>query len=604
MRRISVECDKFSVSANPDHFAAIYNVVTDLLLYSDPLQKSRSKKLEAIVFTHDFSNLSGATEIVMDLQQRIRALGDLAQQYQVHLDELDDDGRYELFVARAEFTRLSNELNLVVLAITRAQDFNGVAKTVSKTAGIQFEARASELVWHMLDKSDTPFTKFSVKGVEFSWISKQDSSISNRLVIKDLKALNSSPEQIFAEIIAKHEHVPDHELCKVDVFAAILWNALAPVGGISIVEQFELHLHPIRLQLEHRVGRQILDYIFSQRRSKPVDEEDDSTGSDTPPAKPSRQSLSHLTPNRTASRSVESLAISKTPNRSGQSSSAASINGDHRLRRTTSKEVLAPPGLEEGLDANEMRLRAALNRTFILVDFTSTVLCLTYRVSSFGPFRPLAIANASLSVREGRSQPTTRHLQHHVQDAEHPVPKQDVVVPGSPRRAQARCVFPILSGFLADHSPQISSSPFGRRKELSSVNSSKRPTDVSPFTTHEAPPRPPSPPVSSPTCTSRLAPRPLATSTFALPQALFVSPSSSPPVLRAQARGRASGTAQRRRTDSLLSTFPFLVCTLRLRMSPSPCRQRRPAGARRRQRRATAALPRFVLRAFVASNSG
>ena len=92
----------------------------------------------------------------MDLQQRIRALADLAQQYQAHLDELDDGGRYELFVSRVEFTKLSSELNLVVLAITRAQDFNGVAKTVSKTAGIQFEARASELVWHMLDKSDTP----------------------------------------------------------------------------------------------------------------------------------------------------------------------------------------------------------------------------------------------------------------------------------------------------------------------------------------------------------------------------------------------------------------------------------------------------------------
>ena len=178
--------------------------------------------------------------------------------------------------------------------------------------------------------------------------------------------------------------VPDHELCKVDVFAAILWNALAPVGGISIVEQFELHLHPVRLQLEHRVGRQILDYVFSQRRSKPADEEDESTGSDTPSAKSGRHSLlSPLTPNKAANRSVESLAVNKdkTPTRSGQSSSAASINGDHRLRRTTSKEILAPPGVEEGLDANEMRLRAALNRTFILVDFTSTVLCLTYRVS-------------------------------------------------------------------------------------------------------------------------------------------------------------------------------------------------------------------------------
>lgn len=380
--RVSVECDKFSVSANPDHFAAIYNVVTDLLLYSDPLQKSRSKKLEEVVFTHDFADLAGATEIVTNLQQRIRDLVGLAQQFQPHLDELDDDGRLELFVGRAEFVKLSEELNLVVQAITRAQDLNGASKGLSnKTAGIQFEARASELVWHMLDKSDTPFTKFSVNGVEFSWISKQDSSISNRLIIKDLKALNSSPEHVFAEIIAKHETVVEHELCKVDVFAAVLWNALAPVGGISIVEQFELHLHPIRLQLEHRVGRQILDYLFSQRRSK--------READEPPTPriEKKASRASLAPIRTSlsllNRSSESLLLPRNGRASSVlASSSSSINGDvARLRERNSSEALVPQDFEEGLDAAEMRARAALYRTFILVDFSSTVLCLTYRVS-------------------------------------------------------------------------------------------------------------------------------------------------------------------------------------------------------------------------------
>ncbi|KAI5479861.1 hypothetical protein MNV49_002419 [Pseudohyphozyma bogoriensis] len=408
--RMSVECDRFSVSANPDHFAAVYNVVTDLLLYSDPLQKSRNKKLEELVFTHDFSNLAGVADTVGGLQQRIRQLGELGQLYQVHLDELDDEGRLDLFVGRAELAKLSAELNMVVQSISRAQTFNGPkVSSTSKTAGIQFEARASELVWHMHDKSDTPFAKFSVKGVEFSWISKQDSSVSNRLVIKDLRALNSSPEQVFAEIIAKHEHAEgDHELCKVDVFAAILWNSLAPVGGISIVEQFELHIHPVRLQLEHRVGRRILDYLFVQRRKGNGDDSSEKKRSATPTPKPSpsasTSSLSPLAASNGRNRSAESLVPSvrhvhvagrplsylgddrsplSTPNRSSTflTPSSASVNGDstRRLHKAPSTEVLTPQGQEEGLDAEEMRLRASLNRTFVLVDFTPTLLYLTYR---------------------------------------------------------------------------------------------------------------------------------------------------------------------------------------------------------------------------------
>lgn len=287
----------------------------------------------------------------------------------------------------------------MVDAITQAQNMNGAAKMSGTTAGVQFEARASELVYHMLDRADTPFVKFSVNGVEFSWISKQDSSISNRLVIKDLKALNSSPEHVFAEIISKNEGVADHELCKVDVFAAILWNALPPVGGISIVEQFEVHLHPIRLQLEHRVGRQILDYLFVQRRQQNEEEqEEDDKKAKKPLTSSSSASLRPPSVIFPDNRSVESLSLrnshrprsmlgaedrSLTPNRSMTNlpSSASIGSNDHRLRKVASTEVLAPAAQEEGLDADEMRLRASLNKTFILVDFTSTVLCLTYRVS-------------------------------------------------------------------------------------------------------------------------------------------------------------------------------------------------------------------------------
>lgn len=385
--RIAVECEKFSVSANPDHFAAIYNVVTDLLLYSDPLQKLKSKQLEEIVFTRDFSDLTHAIDIVKSLQSRLRAISDLGQEYQVHLDQLDEEGRLELFHGRAEFVRLSNELNLVVQAITRAQVFNG-ASTAGTTAGIQFEARAFELVWHMLDKSDIPFAKFSVDGVEFSWTSKQDSSISNRLVIKDLKALNSSPDHVFTEIIAKSEEVADHELARADVFAAILWNSLPPVGGISIVEQFEVHLHPIRLQLEHRVGRQILDYIFAQRRKLADDEP---TAERKHPTKVSRPNPTPLSSSvNSFMHSTDSLSIHKNTSRLTLSSdiasrstldvpSTASFSALRRVNSSTTE--LLEEGLEEGLDGDEMRLRAALFRTFILVEFTSTVLSLSYRVS-------------------------------------------------------------------------------------------------------------------------------------------------------------------------------------------------------------------------------
>lgn len=409
--RISFHCEKFSVSADPDHFAAIYNVVTDLLLYSDPIQAQRNKQLQEMVFTNDFTNLAGSAERVIDLQHKIRGLVELAQQYQIHLDELDDYGRQELFVHRAELNLLSNQLSVLVSAITLAQDLNGAVDKRDKTktgAGVQLEAIAEELVWHMLDKAGMSFAKFSITGVEFSWATKTDSSVQNRLLIKDLKALNSSPDSVFPEIISKHDRVENHQLCKADMFAAALWNGLPAVGGIAIVERLELHLHPIKLNLEHAVGKMIMDYVFQDKDKRAdtrstrgdSDDSDDDDASVRSPKGGKRSNGSGTRPSSNSlqlpyNRSAESLASSS--NRSSRSflgpddhshrlplnSSSASIASslEQRLRHTPSADMLIIQANEEeaGLDAVEMRRRAAKNRAFVLVECSSTVLCLSYR---------------------------------------------------------------------------------------------------------------------------------------------------------------------------------------------------------------------------------
>ncbi|SCZ97917.1 BZ3500_MvSof-1268-A1-R1_Chr3-3g06455 [Microbotryum saponariae] len=403
--RIALKNDKLSVSANPTHFTAVYNVVTDLLLYSDPAHKRRNSKLEALVFTHDFTHLEGAIGVVSDLQYKVRSLAAMVLQYRIHLDELDGEGRLEMFTYMTEAIRQASELTLLVESISRARSLSGALKPATTHAGLLFEAKAPELTWHMHDNADIPFAKFSVTGAEFAWTSKSDSSVSNRLVIKDLKALNSSPEHLFAEIIAKYHGDRDNNMAKVNVFAAVLWNALPPVGGISIVEQFELHLHPIRLQLEHHVGRRIMDYVFSQRRKSDEDGGDNrdhseaesdadsiSSGSQKQAQRSLKSKLSNnsLRPPSIAvhsNHSVDSLQLRRQNELALNgsvsqlmSSSASSIHtGQRQLRHVSSMDVLSLATSEQVLDAEEMRARARLNRTFVLVDISPTTLCLTYK---------------------------------------------------------------------------------------------------------------------------------------------------------------------------------------------------------------------------------
>ena len=53
-----------------------------------------------------------------------------------------------------------------------------------------------------------------------------------------------------------------------DLFLLADWTVLPPVGGITIYEAFEVTLHPIRLQIDTRVGRRIMEYVWPARRDR------------------------------------------------------------------------------------------------------------------------------------------------------------------------------------------------------------------------------------------------------------------------------------------------------------------------------------------------
>jgi len=59
-----------------------------------------------------------------------------------------------------------------------------------------------------------------------------------------------------------------HPLLKRGIFVLSNWSVLPPVGGITIYESFELSLHPLRLQIDAKVGRRIMEYVYPSRKNR------------------------------------------------------------------------------------------------------------------------------------------------------------------------------------------------------------------------------------------------------------------------------------------------------------------------------------------------
>ncbi|CAO1631545.1 unnamed protein product [Jaminaea pallidilutea] len=272
MDLLRVRCPRFAVSANSTHFGAMYNIVTDLILYRAPSWREHSKALEAILLSYDFKDTALLADVVSGLQERIRTALDLDAQYQLHFEDLNEHGRMDLFDLKAHLQELVEELMLVTEAITASEDRKGDDDKDKKSA-LRMEAHAQDLSWNMMGEGDGELiAKLSIKGPSFTWLNKADNSAANSLSIVDLNAVNVHPDAFFPEIISKWGKAPEHPMAKQGRFVNAIWSELAPVGGISIVDQFELDLHPLRVQMELKMGRVIMEYIFGSKKRREREE--------------------------------------------------------------------------------------------------------------------------------------------------------------------------------------------------------------------------------------------------------------------------------------------------------------------------------------------
>ncbi|TFK75811.1 hypothetical protein BDN72DRAFT_809463 [Pluteus cervinus] len=303
---IRIHVPKFTVTANDDHFHTISQVVTKLLLFSDATHKTRLDKLETLLFTYDFTDLGSAAAVVADLQSRLRSAMETERNAEIYHHKVEETGRLELLKLKAHIYLLSEELSLIFDAIKLAQDrYDG---NTNQRSALLLHASSSEISWHMLDERPDLLAKLVVQRIHFYWLSRQDSSTANNLEVGDMQAFDGSQQAFWPEILSKHSEPQNHPLMKKKLFLLAHWVVLAPVGGITIYQTFELELHPFRLQIDARVGRRIMEYVWPARKNRRKTLEESQLESPiNGPASPTVLQMRPLTPTRASLDSPRAL---------------------------------------------------------------------------------------------------------------------------------------------------------------------------------------------------------------------------------------------------------------------------------------------------------
>ncbi|EHL02627.1 putative UPF0648 protein C3H5.09c [Glarea lozoyensis 74030] len=386
MDHLWVEFPQIRALCNSSQYYAMYIIVLDLLMYSEPLEKTRNERLEKIMLASDFSDLRGAPEMVIKLQERIRQLEEIKRQFQINSKYLDKKGWEDRILLDKDLTRCEDELFFMMKAITSSQrKYDG-----TQTSGLlRWNISSQQIVWHLVRDNNEPLMEFQLQRAEYDRTDNSDGSHINLMQIGKIVGLNLLPDAIYPEMFAPYSDAERGTFSEGgnQQMLRVYWYMLEAIAGIPVLDHFEVNLFPMKIQLEREVGKRLFEYMF------PGSSEEKSSKNKSPFMVKHMQPLGKdETDQDDISASSSGVTItdydkqdSASNTRAARSATSASnfdsnsTYGDAKAKRFGVNRKGSKNHEQPSDDLTKMMSRASNYMTLAYVKIPSVVLCLSYK---------------------------------------------------------------------------------------------------------------------------------------------------------------------------------------------------------------------------------
>ncbi|KAI7824474.1 hypothetical protein BX661DRAFT_185375 [Kickxella alabastrina] len=144
------------------------------------------------------------------------------------------------------------------------QSSEGAQTTIARTIHLFI----SKATWHMLENDGQPLCDVTLRWATLKAVTTSDQATHLLSEVHLLYIVNRLPNPMFTDLVGPYVR-PKHprpDFC-VEKMIRVRWSELAPVGGISIVERFEVDLFPLRLQLSHDIAQKLINYLYPPQDS-------------------------------------------------------------------------------------------------------------------------------------------------------------------------------------------------------------------------------------------------------------------------------------------------------------------------------------------------
>lgn len=253
---LRVDIPAFNLSSTSVQYFTYYTIMTSLLFYTEPMNASLTEKLEKLKFSIDFQDLRALHGRLCSMHKYYKLMNMLTNNYSFRQSKLDNESLNDYLMLNLERGNVMTDIYLMMQSILTG-DLTASGLQTKTTA--EWDIRADQIIIHMLEDDRTPLIDLAVANFKYKRALKEDGSNANRLDIGIMQGFSLLPNASYQDLLEPLE-IQDTE--KPGNMISLDWSMNRSIGGIKIMENFEIKSQPLKISIDQTTGEHLMSFLF------------------------------------------------------------------------------------------------------------------------------------------------------------------------------------------------------------------------------------------------------------------------------------------------------------------------------------------------------
>ncbi|KAG4095196.1 golgi-body localization protein domain-containing protein [Neocallimastix lanati (nom. inval.)] len=274
------ECNLYATSLQ---YCTIYNVIFDLFTYTEPNVLKMEDCVQKLVFKiEQLDDLNAVLENIYIMKNNIQMLNRSIVQIDWEDFYNENNGLEDLSAmdARTKYNNLQehlvktqDELLNVVLALKKIGKIRNSTKKNSTKIRSKFIYMSKDLTYNMLLDNSVPYCECLVKDIKYQIDTLEDKTNVNTIELRKIIVHNLlEKDNIYMNALVPYlPHQREYMENTKEKMFRLYYRENPAIGGIPIIDHFEINVIPILLQITNKLVNHLLLYVFPDRYKKGTD---------------------------------------------------------------------------------------------------------------------------------------------------------------------------------------------------------------------------------------------------------------------------------------------------------------------------------------------